>query len=226
MLRETIFRIKLADSRQSQAEETFHSIFFARGAGNGTCQGAPIVNDSTCASKLRVACRPDSVYQTGATMYGLSSYFTPSDMPQALANFLLIRGEVSPVCMLRCVAAAPHTLCTLCALIAVCCCSQYAWLGYSWRPCTSGGENSTHSCAGGHGFVQPDGSVLCSWFSRNQSLLFDTDYGEPLGLCRETRPPSFSGGTYLNGSGVFVREWTHATVETDCNTWESTITMK
>ena len=98
--------------------------------GNDTCQGPVIKNDSTCAAKMRVACRADSVYQQGAMMYGLSGYFTPADMPQALANFMLIRGK-------------------------------FAWLGYSWRPCTTGGENKTNGCAGGHGFVQPDGTVLC-----------------------------------------------------------------
>ena len=59
-----------------------------------------------------------------------------------------------------------------------------------------------------------------------QSLIFNGDYGEPLGLCKETRAPSFSGGTYVAGSGVFEREWSKATVRTDCNAWESTITQK
>ena len=109
--------------------------------GNSTCQGALIHNDikrnssggviqnnsGQCASQLRTACLADSPYQKGALMYGLSGYFTPEDMPQALVNFLLIRGP-------------------------------YAWLGYSWRPCTTGGQN-------------------ISWFARNQSLLFDHDYG-------------------------------------------------
>ena len=42
------------------------------------------------------------------------------------------------------------------------------------------------------------------------------DYGEPQGLCAETAP----------GSGVFVREWSQATVQMDCNSWTPTITMK
>jgi hypothetical protein len=42
------------------------------------------------------------------------------------------------------------------------------------------------------------------------------DYGEPLGHCEERAA----------GSGRFVREWSKATVELDCETWESKITMK
>ena len=157
--------------------------------GNSTCQGAVIHNDikrnssggvtqndsGLCASQLRTACLADSPYQKGALMYGLSGYFTPEDMPQALVNFLLIRGP-------------------------------YAWLGYSWRPCTSGGQN-------------------ISWFARNQSLLFEHDYGTPSGLCKETRAPAFRG-TYHPGSGVFVRQWSNATVTMDCNEWEGTIAPK
>ena len=47
------------------------------------------------------------------------------------------------------------------------------------------------------------------------------DYGQPVdsgaaGLCKETAP----------NSGVFVREYTKATVQMDCNSWKPTITMK
>jgi hypothetical protein len=42
------------------------------------------------------------------------------------------------------------------------------------------------------------------------------DYGEPVGLCKETAP----------NSGVFEREWTKAKISMDCNTWTPTITMK
>eukprot|EP00939_MAST-03C_sp_MAST-3C-sp1_P002387 g2387.t1 len=42
------------------------------------------------------------------------------------------------------------------------------------------------------------------------------DYGTPLGLCQET----------AEGSGVFVREWTKATIQMDCNTWTPTIALK
>ena len=51
-------------------------------------------------------------------------------------------------------------------------------------------------------------------YSRPES--FDIDYGTPTGLCGEAK------GT----PGVFVREWTKATVQHDCNTGESSITMK
>jgi hypothetical protein len=43
------------------------------------------------------------------------------------------------------------------------------------------------------------------------------DYGVPVDAhCTET------GGK----TGVFVREWSKATVELDCNTWQATIKMK
>ena len=42
------------------------------------------------------------------------------------------------------------------------------------------------------------------------------DYGEPLGLCSET----------VAGSGIFVREWTKATLQMDCNSWVPSIKMK
>ena len=45
----------------------------------------------------------------------------------------------------------------------------------------------------------------------------DIDYGEPTDdYCTETAP----------NSGVFVREWTKASVRMDCNTWKGTITPK
>ena len=44
----------------------------------------------------------------------------------------------------------------------------------------------------------------------------DADYGEPAALCAETAP----------GSQVFRREYSHALVEMDCNTFTPTITMK
>ena len=42
------------------------------------------------------------------------------------------------------------------------------------------------------------------------------DYGEPLGLCKETGAKS----------GVFTREWSKASVQMDCNSWTPTITLK
>ena len=44
----------------------------------------------------------------------------------------------------------------------------------------------------------------------------DVDYGTPLSLCTETE----------QGSNVFVREWTKARVQHDCNTGNSQIVMK
>jgi len=50
---------------------------------------------------------------------------------------------------------------------------------------------------------------------------FNVDYGEPTttgaaGLCSET----------ATGSQVFVREFTKANVQMDCNAWKGAITMK
>jgi len=42
------------------------------------------------------------------------------------------------------------------------------------------------------------------------------DYGEPLALCAESAP----------GSGVFVREWSKASVSLDCAAWKGVINMK
>ena len=44
----------------------------------------------------------------------------------------------------------------------------------------------------------------------------DADYGTPLGLCSESKQQP----------GMFVREWSKASVQLDCNTWEATIKMK
>ena len=42
------------------------------------------------------------------------------------------------------------------------------------------------------------------------------DYGVPGGLCAET----------ASGSGIFVREWSKATVQMDCGSYTPTIRMK
>jgi hypothetical protein len=49
--------------------------------------------------------------------------------------------------------------------------------------------------------------------------LINRDYGEPLGVC-------FEEGGKGHGSGVFVREWSKATVRMDCETFLPTIAMK
>ena len=72
----------------------------------------------------------------------------------------------------------------------------YALLGYSWCGCTNGQQ------------------------MRPRAKEWDDDYGEPLGVCKETSP----------GSGVFEREWTGATVQWNCNAGDGaqhgTITRK
>lgn len=58
------------------------------------------------------------------------------------------------------------------------------------------------------------------WKGCSRSYFFppqlDVDYGIPSGLCRET----------ASGSGVFIRDFSYATVQMDCNHWKPTITMK
>ena len=75
---------------------------------------------------------------------------------------------------------------------------DYSWLGYGWMGCGCGWED--------------DDTMDCGGYLRDPS--WEVDYGEPEGLCNET------------ASGVFVREWTKATVRLDCNTFTPTITMK
>jgi len=60
----------------------------------------------------------------------------------------------------------------------------YALLGYSWCGCTNGQT------------------------MRPRAKEWDSDYGAPAGVCKETS----------EGSGVFEREWSGATVRWDCNT--------
>jgi hypothetical protein len=67
---------------------------------------------------------------------------------------------------------------------------EYAYLSTGWSGCTGLGKEHEYG-----------------W----NALLLDADYGVPVDeICTETAV----------GSGVFVREWTKATVEMDCNTWE------
>ena len=75
---------------------------------------------------------------------------------------------------------------------------DYAWLGHGWQGCSQ----PTAAAGGGYPFP-PE---------------LRSDYGTPLGVCAE------KGGS--GGSGVFVREFTKATVKMDCNTGEPSIAMK
>lgn len=63
---------------------------------------------------------------------------------------------------------------------------EYGYMGYGW-----------------HGCVQ----------TPPPSNVYDYDYGEPIGLCKETSP------------NVFTRHWTKATVTMDCNTMDPNITL-
>jgi len=55
------------------------------------------------------------------------------------------------------------------------------------------------------------------WLGCSRKYLFpdalNKDYGQPMELCHEV------------SSGVFQRKWSKATVEMNCNTWQSTIKM-
>mmetsp|Transcript_33199 Transcript_33199/g.77854 ORF Transcript_33199/g.77854 Transcript_33199/m.77854 type:complete len:170 (-) Transcript_33199:26-535(-) len=76
----------------------------------------------------------------------------------------------------------------------------FSWLGYGWMGCGCGWEY--------------DGKMPCDIYQRPAEL--DLDYGTPTGLCKETS----------SGSGVFVRDWTKATVTVDCNAYNSTVQFK
>ena len=65
----------------------------------------------------------------------------------------------------------------------------YAWFGTSWQGCS-------------HEYPFPP--------------LLNSDFGEPQGVCAETKA----------GSGVWTREWSKASVKMDCSTGTPTITMK
>ena len=60
------------------------------------------------------------------------------------------------------------------------------------------------------------GWLGCSHASEFPSKFLNGDYGEPLGRARETAADS----------EVFVREFSKATVQMDCNTYTPTITFK
>ena len=51
---------------------------------------------------------------------------------------------------------------------------------------------------------------------RPRAKEWDEDYGEPIGVCKETRP----------GEGIYEREWTKAKVGWDCTTGHGKITAK
>jgi hypothetical protein len=75
----------------------------------------------------------------------------------------------------------------------------YAWIGYGWVGCSSGSE-------------PPGGGGQCYQFPAE----LNADYGQPVDqYCAETAP----------GSAVFVRHWSKATVQMDCNSYTATITM-
>lgn len=89
----------------------------------------------------------------------------------------------------------------------------YNWLGFAYYPW----QGPPGWCFGVPGLIpgSPKHPTFPVYYFPPE---FNKDYGEPIGgqVCRETS----------DGSGVFRREWTKATVEIDCNTVTPTITMK
>jgi hypothetical protein len=61
-----------------------------------------------------------------------------------------------------------------------------------------------------------NGWTGCSREYEYPAKQFNADYGEPLGLATET----------AKDSGIFVREWSKATVQMDCNSYTPKITFK
>ena len=132
---------------------------------SGNDQGRNETGRVGCASWLREACSPESVFHSIPTMLAFTDAATPRHkhpppafpaIQQDVARFLLVRGA-------------------------------YSWMGYGWEGCIT---------------TPPPVEE------------FDHDYGQPLGLCRETSP------------GVFYREWTKAHVGLDCNSFSANITLK
>ena len=67
---------------------------------------------------------------------------------------------------------------------------------------------------GPHAFLG-NGWVGCSQQFERPPIL-DADFGDPAGLCTETAP----------GSGVFQREFAHATVQMNCSSWTPSVAWR
>ena len=77
---------------------------------------------------------------------------------------------------------------------------KYAYLSTGWSGCTS--------------LDAPNGGA--ERYGWNKQWL-DADYGVPVEeICSETAA----------GSGVFVREWSKARIQMDCNSWTPKVTFK
>ena len=111
----------------------------------------------------------------------------------------------------------------------------YAWIGYTWSGCTDSGYP-----AGCDDRCDPSNpkwpackpcrfpkSLDAHPFPRPAAL--DVDYGEPAKARdadgQETDADEYCHETAPN-SGVFVREYTKASVQLDCGAFEAKITMK
>ena len=79
---------------------------------------------------------------------------------------------------------------------------DYAWLGYSWLGCTS-------DATPGHG-----GGPAGRYTSPDEMPELALDFGAPTAPLTE------------GPAGVFVRDWSKATVSMDCNTFTPSIVMK
>ena len=74
--------------------------------------------------------------------------------------------------------------------------NEHSYFGWGWSGCSTPDLSRNYT----------------HWLDTNAELL-DADYGTPLGICKETK------------AGLFVREWTKATVSMDCNTFTPAIEM-
>ena len=79
---------------------------------------------------------------------------------------------------------------------------DFAWLGYAWLGCTS-------DATPGHG-----GGAAGRYTSPDEMPELAVDYGVPTAPLAEVSP------------GVFARDYTKATVQVDCGTFEASFTMK
>ena len=192
--------------------------FYWQGLNYGyTCEQS-VVQQGQCAQTLRQWCSPTSTEVRSPLLYQLMAgencgrQFNATYLPgweQDLANFLLIRGD-------------------------------YAWLGYAFGQCDSS-ENgfpnipALHADYGASGRARAAARARCSVqcgrerarsLARSLACLLAT-----LTAARARPRPSLAGVptgncSEVGASGVFVRDYTKASVRMDCNSWSGTVTPK
>ncbi len=183
----------------------------------GTCP-VPLVQPATCAANLESLCAADAPPQRRALMYAFSpGNCAPQDLTflaADIANFLLgacvAACKYTYVCAFICGRRLCVPLCSVDALLLsdasavfrhVLFCVEFVPRNSLIRRAVRGPYAWL-----GHGWEGCD-----RVYPRPADL--DVDYGVPLGICGETSP----------GSGVFVREWSRATVQMNCSSFTPTI---